>query len=172
MYLATVLDCCTNKAVGYAIGATARGTGPGVRGDRHGGPQVPVHDWGRRSSCPGSGLPVHLRAARQAPGELRHSPFGGQDRGVLGGCLGGSRRMRPSRNERVYQMVHHRKTQGHPGYCLPGRARYTQSETTPFRPGVQDTGRGPPGAPSNKTSSLKDRFQGCPRHARQSRSRW
>ena len=39
--------------------------------------------------------------------------------------------------------------------------------TAPLRPGVQDAGRGPPGAPSSKTSSLKDRFQGCPRHARQ-----
>ena len=25
---------------------------------------------------------------------------------MLGGCLGGSRRVRPSRNERVYQMVY------------------------------------------------------------------
>ena len=64
--------------------------------------------------------------------------------------------------------VSHKK-QDHPGYCLPGRARYTRSETTPLRPGVQDAGRGRPGAPSSKTSSLKDRFQGCPRHARQSK---
>ena len=41
VYLATVPGCCTRKAVGYAIGATAHGTGPGVRGYRHGGPQVP-----------------------------------------------------------------------------------------------------------------------------------
>ena len=76
-----------------------------MRGDRYGGPQVPVHK--RRDDLPlGPGVPVHLRAARQAPGELRHSPFGGQDRGVLGQCLGGSRRVRPSRNERVYQMVY------------------------------------------------------------------
>ena len=76
-----------------------------MRGDRYGGPQVPVHK--RRDGIPlGPGVPVHLRAARQAPGELRHSPFGGQDRGVLGQCLGGSRRVRPSRNERVYQMVY------------------------------------------------------------------
>ena len=71
------------------------------------------------------------------------------------------------KNERVYQMVHHRKKQGHPGYCLLDRAGI-QSETTPLRPGVQDTGRGRPGAPSSKTNSLKDRFQGCPRYARQS----
>ena len=41
VYLATVPGCCTKKVVGYAIGATARGTGPGLRGDRYGGPQVP-----------------------------------------------------------------------------------------------------------------------------------
>ena len=114
----------------------------------------------------GPGVPAHLRPARQAPGELRHSPFGGKDRDVLGGCLGGSRRARPSRNERAYQMVHHRKNQGHPGYRLPGQPRYTRSETAPLRPGVQDTQRGRPGAPSSKTSSLKDRFQSRPRHAR------
>ena len=163
MYLATVPGCCTKKAVGYAIGATARGTDSVVRGDRYGGPQVPVHDRGRRSSYPGPGLPVHLRAARRPPGELRHSPLGGQDRGVLGG----SRRAPPSRNERVYQMVHHRKKQGHPGYCPLDRAGI-RSETTSLRPGVQDAQRGRGEVPSNKTSSLKDRFQGCPRHARQS----
>ena len=116
----------------------------------------------------GPGVPAHLRPARQAPERLRHSPFGGKDRDVLGGCLGGSRRARPSRNERAYQMVHHRKNQGHPGYRLPGQPRYTRSETAPLRPGAQDAGRGRPGAPSSKTSSLKDRFQSRPRHARQS----
>ena len=62
MYLATVLDCCTKKAVGYAIGATARGIGSGVRGDQHGGPQVPVHDRGRRSSYPGAAAPRYTFA--------------------------------------------------------------------------------------------------------------
>ena len=62
--------------------------------------------------------------------------------------------------------VSHKK-QGHPGYCLLDRAGI-QSETTPLRPGVQDAQRGRPGAPSSKTSSPKDRFQGCPRHAQQS----
>ena len=170
MYLATVAGCCTKKAVGYAIGATTRGTDSVVRGDRYGGPQVPVHDRGRRSSYPGPGLPVHLRAARRPPGELRHSPLGGQDRGVLGGCLGRSRRAPPSKNERAHADGVPHKKQGHQRYCLPGRARYTRSETTPLRPGVQDAGRGRGGAPSNKTSSLKDRFQSRPRHARQSRS--
>ena len=59
VYLATVPGCCTKKAVGYAIGATTRGTGPDMRGDRYGGPQVPVHD--RRDDLPlGPGVPVHL----------------------------------------------------------------------------------------------------------------
>ena len=93
------------KQSGTRLGRQHVAPAPGVRGDRHGGPQVPVHK--RRDGIPlGPGVPVHLRAARQAPGELRHSPFGGQDRGVLGQCLGGSRRVRPSRNERVYQMVY------------------------------------------------------------------
>ena len=39
--LATVAGCCTKKAVGYAIGATACGTESVMRGDRYGGPQVP-----------------------------------------------------------------------------------------------------------------------------------
>ena len=39
--LATIAGCCTKKAVGYAIGATACGTESVMRGDRYGGPQVP-----------------------------------------------------------------------------------------------------------------------------------
>ena len=65
--LATAPGCCTKKAVGYAIGATARGTDSVVRGDRYGGPQVPAHD--RRDDLPlGPGVPVHLRAALPASG--------------------------------------------------------------------------------------------------------
>ena len=45
--------------------------------------------------APGRGSPARLRPARQAPEGLRHSSFGGQDRGVLGGCPGGGRRVRP-----------------------------------------------------------------------------
>ena len=57
-----------------------------------------------------------------------------------------------------------------PSGILPPRSSWnTRSETTSSRPGVQDAGRGRPGAPSSKTSSLKDRFQSCPRHARQPR---
>ena len=41
VYLATVPGCCTKKVVGYATGATARGTDSVMRGDRYGGPQVP-----------------------------------------------------------------------------------------------------------------------------------
>ena len=85
---------------------------------------------------------------------------------MLGQCLGGVVQCDPEEREGLSDGVSHKK-QGHPGCCPPGRARYTRSETTPIRPGVQDAGRGRPGAPSNKTSSLKDRFQSCPRHARQ-----
>ena len=69
VYLATVAGCCTKKAVGYAIGATARGTDSVMRGDRYGGPQVPVHE--RRDDLPlGPGVPVHLRAVLPASGEI------------------------------------------------------------------------------------------------------
>ena len=100
----------------------------------------------------GPGLPVHLRPARQAPERLRHSPLGEQDRGALGGCLGGSWRAPPSRNERAYQMVHHRKKQDHPGHRPPLRpspeqARNTQSETAPPRP----EGTGHPARPTRST---------------------
>ena len=73
----------------------------------------------------------------------------------------------PSRNERVYQMVYPTRSKAvrdTASQVEPG----THAETTPLRPGAQDAGRGRPGAPSSKTSSLKDRFQGCPRHAQQS----
>ena len=50
----------------------------------------------RRYSTPTEAASTHpIRAARQAPERLRHSPFGGQDRGALGGCPGGSRRAPP-----------------------------------------------------------------------------
>ena len=55
MYLATVPGCCTRKTVGYAIGATARGTSPGLRGDRHGGPQVPDEEREDDPPPPGRG---------------------------------------------------------------------------------------------------------------------
>ena len=87
---------------------------------------------------------------------------------MLGQCLGGVVQCDPEEREGLSDGVSHKK-QGHPGYCLLDRAGI-QSETTPLRPGVQDAQRGRGGAPSSKTSSLKDRFQGCPRHAQQSSS--
>ncbi len=141
VYLATVPGCCTKKAVEYAIGATARGADSVVRGDRYGGAQVPAHD--RRDGIPlGPGVPVHLRAARRPPGELRHSPFGGQDRGVLGGCLGGSRRARPSRNERAHTNGVPHETQGHQRYCLPGSSLVHKSDASSLGARVPDAGRG------------------------------
>ena len=68
VYLATVLDCCTKKAVGYAMADNMR-TESVMRGDRYGGQQVPVHK--RRDGIPlGPGVPVHLRAALPASGEI------------------------------------------------------------------------------------------------------
>ncbi|WP_353962058.1 DDE-type integrase/transposase/recombinase [Actinomyces israelii] len=68
VYLATVLDCCTKKAVGYAMADNMR-TDSVMRGDRYGGPQVPVHK--RRDGIPlGPGVPVHLRAVLPASGEI------------------------------------------------------------------------------------------------------
>jgi len=69
--------------------------------------------------------PVHFRAAREAPERLRHSSFGGQDRGALGGCLGGVLQRDPQGTKKPTPMVHHHETQGHQRYCLPGRAWYT-----------------------------------------------
>ena len=40
IYLATVLDCCTKKVVGYAMAEPCAHV-PGVRGHRYGGTQVP-----------------------------------------------------------------------------------------------------------------------------------
>ena len=151
------------KQSGTRLGRPRAAPAPGVRGDRHGGPQAPAHDRGRRYSTRTGGcqytseqLARHLKGYGTRPSV-----------GRAGVCWAESFNA-TLKNERVYQMVHHRKKQGHPGYCLPGRARYTRSEMTPLRSGVQDAGRGRPGASSNKTSSLKGRFQSCPRHARQS----
>ena len=104
--LATVAGCCTKKAVGYAIGATTCAPSPLCEAIDMAARRCPTRRGKTIHPAPGRGTPVHLRPARQAPERLRHSSFGGQDRGALGQCLGGSRRVRPSRNERVYQMVY------------------------------------------------------------------
>lgn len=130
MYLATVLDCCTKKAVGYAIGATARGIGSGVRGDQHGGPQVPVHDRGRRSSYPGPrhpgtpspSLPTTRRAAELA---LRWEGPGCAERVPGRKPAGATLKEREGLSDGP-----HRKKQDRPGCRLPGRARHT-SQTQP-----------------------------------------
>ncbi len=45
---------------------------------------------------------------------------------MLGGCLGGSRRVRPSRNERVYQMVY------------PTRSKAIRDTASQVEPGTHD----------------------------------
>ena len=139
-----------------------------MRGDRYGSPQVPVHDRRNDPPAPGRGcqytseqLGDHLESYGTRPSVGRTgvcwagawAEVGGCDpqgtRGSIRWCI--PQEARPS------------------GILPPGSSWNTRSETTPLRPGVQDAGRGRPGAPSSKTSSLKDRFQSCPRHARQPR---
>ena len=96
--------------------------------------KCPYTTGGDDPPTPGRGTPVHLRPVCRPPGGPRNSPSGGKDRDALGGCPGGSRQAPPSRNERVYQMVHHRKKQDRSGYRLPGRARHTsQTQSHPAR---------------------------------------
>ena len=47
----------------------------------------------------------------------------------------------------------------------------TQVRHSPTPPGAQDTGRGRPEAPSNKTNSPRHTLQDCPRHTRQPKPR-
>ena len=96
MYLATVPGCCTRKAVGYAM----------VGSTRHRARCARLSTWRpagarrgerRRSSTPGRGS-QYTSAHAQLADHLEDygtPPPSGKDRGVLGGCLGGSRRVRP-----------------------------------------------------------------------------
>ena len=91
--------------------------------------------------APGRGTPARLRPARQAPERLRHSPFGGQDRGMLDGRPGRSRRARPPRNDRAHTNGAPHQTQDHQRHCLPDRARYTSQTRLHTGARVPDTGR-------------------------------
>ena len=110
------------------------------------------------SSSPGTWKATALALRRAGPGCAGRVP----GRKSAGATL---------KNERVYQMVYPARSKAIRDTAPSGRARYTRSETTPLCPGVQDAQRGRGGAPNNKTSSLKDRFQSCPRHAQQPRVR-
>ena len=168
VYLATVPGCCTKKAVEYAIGATARGTESVIceaidmaarRYPYTTGETILLPQAGAASTPPSSSATT-WRATALA---LRWAGPG------CAGRVPGRKSADATLKERegLSDGVSHKK-QGHPGYCLLDRVGI-QSETTPLRPGVQDAQRGRGGAPSSKTSSLKDRFQSCPRHARQPR---
>ena len=162
--LATVPGCCTKKAVGYAIGATARAPTPlceaidmAVRRCPYTTGETVFHsDRGRQYTF--EQLARHLENYGTRPSVGRTEVCWDNAWAEVGGCD-------PEEREGLSDGVFHKK-QGHPGYCLLDRAGI-QSETTPLRSRVQDAGRGRGGAPSNKTSSLKDRFQGRPRHAQQ-----
>ena len=161
MYLATVLDCCTNKAVGYAIGATARGTGPGVRGDRHGGPQVPVHDWGRRSSYPGPrhpgtpppSLPTTRRATELAlrwegPGCAGRVP-GRKPAGATLKEREGLSDGPPPQETRPFGISPPRSSPTHKSDTVPPRPVHrTQDEDDQKHRATRQTARDTPGSPS------------------------
>ena len=87
VYLATVLDCCTKKVVGYAMAEPCAHLA-GVRGHRHGGQKVPGRQ-GRDSLSLGPGEPVHVSEVPGPPEVLWYPPVRGTDRSVLGGCVGG-----------------------------------------------------------------------------------
>ena len=124
MYLATVPGCCTRKTVGYAIGATARGTSPGLRGDRHGGPQVPDEEReddppppGRGSQYTSTQLADHLKGYGTRPSVGRT--------GVCWDNAWAESFNATLKNERAHANGVPHETQGHQRYCLPGRAWYT-----------------------------------------------
>ena len=92
--------------------------------------------------APGRGSPARLRPARQAPEGLRHSSFGGQDRGVLGGCPGGGRRVRPSK-ERKSPRQWCTPPDARPSTTLPpGSSPVHKSDASSLGARVPDAGRG------------------------------
>ena len=105
MYLATVPGCCTRKAVGYAIGATARGTDSVMRGDRYGGPQVPVHDRRNDPPAPGRGCQYTSEQFSQHLGRYEIIASTGRT-GVCWDNAWAESFNATLKNERVYQMVY------------------------------------------------------------------
>ena len=67
--LATVPGCCTKKAVGYAIGATTCAPSPLCEAIDMAARRCP-YTTGETIFHPRPGVPVHLRAARPASGEI------------------------------------------------------------------------------------------------------
>ena len=130
VYLATVLDCCTKKAVGYAMADN-------MRTDLI----CEAIDMAARR-CPytrGETI-FHSDRGCQYTSEQLSQHLGRYEiiasTGRTGVCWAGAWAevggRHPSRNERVYQMVHHRKKQDRSGYLLPGRARHTsQTQSHP-----------------------------------------
>ena len=101
---------------------------------RHRSPSCEAIDMAVRR-CPyatgGDGIPLDSTRTGGASTPLSSSPsIWGDMRSSLPragpGCAGRVPGRKPAgatlKNERVYQMVHRRKKQGRPGYCLPGRA--------------------------------------------------
>ena len=125
MYLATVPGCCTRKTVGYAIGATARGTSPGLRGDRHGGPQVPDEEReddppppGRGSQYTSTQLADHLKGYGTHPSVGRTGVCWAGAWAEVGGCD-------PQGTKEPTPMVYPTRRKAINDIAFPGRAWYT-----------------------------------------------
>ena len=128
--------CCTKKAVGYAIGATTRGTGPWCTRPSTQRPAGARRGETRRSTPPRTrGTPVHLRPARRPPGEPRHSPSGRAGLGRAGRAPGRKPAgARPQGTTEPTPIAHHKK-QDHPGHRPPQADPGThKSDTAPPHP--------------------------------------
>ena len=125
VYLATVPGCCTKKVVGYAMADNMR-TDLICEAIDMAARRCPTRR-GKTIFHPRPRQPVHLRAARQAPERLRHSSFGGQDRGVLGQCLGGVVQCDPEERKSPRQWCTPRDAR--PSTILPRGSSWYTSQT-------------------------------------------
>ena len=154
--------CCTRDVVGLCHGGHHAAPAPGVRGDRHGGPQAPAHDRGRRSTPPRTrGTPARLRPARRPPGGPRSSPSGRAGPGRAGRApgrkpAGATLKEREGLSDGPPPQEARPSGTPPPFRPSPEQARNTRSETAPPRPEAQDTRRGRPGA-STRTTEQQDK---------------
>ena len=151
------------KQSGTRSGRPHAAPAPGVRGDRHGGPQVPVPRQERRSSYPGRGCQYTSEQLSQHLGRYEIIASTGRTRGAraeAGGCdpqgTRGSTRWSTTARSKA--------TRDTASQVDPGTHNQRQPHPAPR---AQDTRRARPGAPSNKTTSPRHRFQSCPRHTQQ-----
>ena len=116
---------------------------------------------------PGRGAPVHLSPAPPGTsGDAEHAP-----RWEGPGCAGRAPGRKPAGatlKERQSPPDGPPPQEAGPPGIPPPRPSPAHDHRRPHpAPGAQDTGRGRPEAPSNKTSSPRHSFQGRPGHTRQ-----